>query len=90
MMTDEYSTQIDVETTMWAARHVPQDTNVFAVVAGDGQVRLWKHNDLKVPLLSASVSKHPIISCDWNRDKKGLFACCSFDQTIRISFAQDI
>jgi hypothetical protein len=37
-----------------------------------------------------NLSKHPIISLDWNKDKKGLFACSSFDQSIKIGLVQNL
>jgi hypothetical protein len=35
-------------------------------------------------LQSVTFSSQPISSLDWNNDKEGLFACTSFDQTLRI------
>ncbi|KAI8384877.1 WD40-repeat-containing domain protein [Radiomyces spectabilis] len=78
------------ETTMWAVRHFPQQSNLFAVAGGDGQLRLWDAQHTEKPVASQSLSKHPIIAFDWNRDKKGLYACGSFDQTIKIGFMQGI
>ncbi|KAI7881280.1 WD40 repeat-like protein [Lichtheimia hyalospora FSU 10163] len=78
--------QSSSDTTMWAAHHVPQDPRYFGVVGGDGVFRLWDHDGTKQqPVASLSLSKHPIIACDWNRDKQGLVACASFDQTLRIA-----
>lgn len=76
---------------MWAVRHLAQDPNYFTVLGGDGKARLWSHKDTKTgPISTVSMSKHPVISCDWNRDKKGLLACCSFDQTVKVSYLDGI
>lgn len=77
--------QSKAETTLWSIRQV--DSTLFAVAGGDGQLSIYK--DLK-PIDTLNLSKHPIISTSWHRDKKGLFACSSFDQSIKIGIAQNL
>ncbi|KAI8149453.1 WD repeat-containing protein 92-like protein [Fennellomyces sp. T-0311] len=78
------------DTTIWSARHAPQNRNYFAATGGDGTVKLWSYENVKKAALATAVSKHPIISCDWSGDKNGLFACCSFDQTIRVGMMKGL
>ncbi|KAI9489693.1 WD40-repeat-containing domain protein [Zychaea mexicana] len=77
-------------TTVWSTRQLPQSPNYFAAAAGDGTVSLWSYDNLKKTSSVLSASKHPIISSDWSRDKKGLLAYCSFDQTLRVGFAKGV
>jgi WD40 repeat protein len=72
------------DTTLWAIRHLPQDPSLFAIASGDGQLSIYNDQLLD----SVNLSKHPIISLNWHKDKKGLFACSSFDQSIKIGIFQ--
>ncbi|KAG2222370.1 hypothetical protein INT45_006892 [Circinella minor] len=78
------------DTTVWSTRHLPQNPNYFASASGDGTVSIWHHENLKSPLSTITASKHPIISSDWNKDKKGLLAYCSFDQTLRLGVVKGL
>ncbi|KAL0089720.1 WD40-repeat-containing domain protein [Phycomyces blakesleeanus] len=77
------------DVTFWSACHCPQVPDLLAVAGGDGELRLWKGGE-NSPAATTSVSKHPIVSLDWNRDKKGLFVCSSFDQTLRLGLVRGI
>ena len=35
-------------------------------------------------LQNVTLASQPVSSMDWNPDKEGLLACCSFDQTVRV------
>ncbi|KAI8646275.1 WD40-repeat-containing domain protein [Parasitella parasitica] len=76
------------KTTLWSIRHIPQQSDYFSVAGGDGNLSTYSL-DLQVAHV-LNLSKHPIISLDWNKDKKGLFACSSFDQSIKIGMVQNI
>ncbi|KAG2214265.1 hypothetical protein INT47_000821 [Mucor saturninus] len=78
------------DTTLWSIRHIPQQPNYFAVAGGDGNLSTYDQKSLTKPINVLNLSKHPIISLDWNKDKKGLFACSSFDQTIKIGMIQNL
>ncbi|KAI8330672.1 WD40-repeat-containing domain protein [Choanephora cucurbitarum] len=71
------------DTTLWAIRHIPQQSDCFAIASGNGQFLSFQHPNHK-PFNTLALSKHPVISIDWHKDRKGLFACSSFDQTIKI------
>lgn len=73
------------DTTIWSIRQMPQDSKLYAVAGGDGKLSIY--DDIK-SIDTLSLSKHPIISLDWHKDKKGLFACSSFDQSIKIGMVQ--
>ncbi|KAI8079094.1 WD40-repeat-containing domain protein [Gilbertella persicaria] len=73
--------------TLWSIRHIPQASEYFSVASGDGQISIFNQSSLTEPLHFLPLSKHPIISLDWHKDKKGLFACSSFDQTIKVGHA---
>lgn len=77
------------ETTLWSIRQLPQDPKLFAVAGGDGELSIYKDQDLK-PIDKLKLSKHPVISLNWHKDKKGLFACSSFDQSIKIGMVQNL
>jgi WD40 repeat protein len=58
-------------------------------VGGDGNITTFdKKSSKQVNVLN--LSQHPIISLDWHKDKKGLFACSSFDQTIKVGMLENI
>ncbi|KAI9323075.1 WD40-repeat-containing domain protein [Dichotomocladium elegans] len=76
------------DTTMWATSHLPQNPRYFGAVSGDGMFRVWDHQNTGQPVAAQQLEKHPIVSCSWNHEKKGLFACGSFAQTIKVGFAQ--
>ncbi|CAO3699187.1 unnamed protein product [Rhizopus stolonifer] len=75
------------ETTMWRVKQLP-GTKCFTVAGGDGTLSTYNSNKLTDPEHVLQLSKHPITSLDWNEDKMGLFACCSFDKTIKIGLIQ--
>ncbi|CEI90678.1 hypothetical protein RMCBS344292_04996 [Rhizopus microsporus] len=76
--------QTTKDTTLWCIRHIP-NTEHFTIADGNGKLSTYKDTNLDNIL---NISKHPIISLDWNKDKKGLFACCAFDKTINIGIIQ--
>ncbi|CEP18572.1 hypothetical protein [Parasitella parasitica] len=80
--------QSSTETTLWSVRHIPQQPHYFSVAGGDGNITTYTQDLRAAHVLN--LSKHPIISLDWNKDKKGLFACSSFDQSIKIGMVQNI
>lgn len=63
---------------------MPQNDHYVGVAAGDGTFQLLKDYN-RVEDIKAS--NYPAMSCDWHRDKQGLFAICSFDRTIKIGMA---
>ncbi|KAF7727495.1 hypothetical protein EC973_007473 [Apophysomyces ossiformis] len=75
--------------TVWSVRHMPQDVSYFANANGNGDVTVLHNATTDNPSV-ISVSQHPVTSFDWHKDKKGLFACSAFDQTIRIGLVQGI
>ncbi|GAN01935.1 WD repeat-containing protein 92 [Mucor ambiguus] len=77
------TSEIQSPTTVWSIRHIPQQSQYFSVAGGDGNLTTYNQQDMK-PTNVLALSKHPIISLDWNKDKKGLLACCSFDQSLKI------
>ncbi|KAI8347663.1 WD40-repeat-containing domain protein [Blakeslea trispora] len=87
--TTEMMNSSDTGNTLWAIRHIPQQPDCFAIASGDGQFHSFQYPSNK-PFNSLSLSKHPVISIDWHKDKKGLFACSSFDQTIKIGHTIDL
>lgn len=72
---------------MWRVKQLP-GANCFTVAGGDGTLSTYSSNKLTEPEYVLQLSKHPITSLDWNKDKMGLFACCSFDKTIKIGLIQ--
>ncbi|KAI8991042.1 WD40-repeat-containing domain protein [Mycotypha africana] len=88
--TTEIKTKFEKETTLWSIRHMPQNPDYFTIASGDGKLSTFNLNKTHTidDIQELSLSKHPIISLDYNRDKKGLYACTSFDQTLRIGIVQ--
>lgn len=78
------------DVTLWSIRHVPQQPNYFSVVGGDGNLTTFDTKSSVVVVDKLKLSQHPIISLDWHKDKKGLFATSSFDQTIKIGMLETI
>ncbi|KAG2235856.1 hypothetical protein INT48_003968 [Thamnidium elegans] len=78
------------DTTLWSVRHIPQQPNYFTVAGGDGNLFTFDQTSPDKPIDTLNLSKHPVISLDWHKDKKGLFACSSLDQTIKIGMIQNI
>jgi WD40 repeat protein len=76
--------------TLWSIRHIPGKSDYFAVAGGDGTVSVWNQKKLDAPSSKLNLSKHPVTSLDWNQDKKGLFACTSFDQTIKLGMVNGV
>ncbi|KAI9470642.1 MAG: WD40-repeat-containing domain protein [Benjaminiella poitrasii] len=78
-------------TTLWSVRHIPQQSNYCTIAGGDGNLSTFNlQQPLTEPTNVLKLSKHPIISLDWHKDKKGLFTCSSFDQSIKIGIFQKI
>ncbi|KAI7906335.1 WD40-repeat-containing domain protein [Cokeromyces recurvatus] len=78
-------------TTLWSIRHVPQQPTYFTVAGGDGNLSTFNLQEpFTKPIDVLNLSKHPIISLDWHKDKKGLFTCSSFDQSIKIGMFENI
>lgn len=91
------------KSTVWGARFLPQNRDVFMTAGGNGSVAAWRYEypdkrsvkdketgkERGVPgtvhqVQSKKLSDQPIVSLDWNADKKGLFAAAALDQTIKV------
>ncbi|KAF9586434.1 hypothetical protein BGW38_005043 [Lunasporangiospora selenospora] len=74
------------DSTLWQARHVPQQSSLVAVTDGGGNVFLLNRNKDKGPLTlqkSHKFARSGIISMDFNADLEGLFVASDLDNTIR-------
>jgi WD40 repeat protein len=86
--------------TCWRGAHLPQNREVFVTTGGNGTLYLYKYNYPAqrrignppqgvagtVQLLNkTSLSTQPIPSIDWHKDKIGLAAMTSFDQTVKVA-----
>ncbi|KAI9335064.1 WD40-repeat-containing domain protein [Pilaira anomala] len=78
------------DTTLWSVRHIPQQSNYLSVAGGDGNLSTYDQTSLGQPVDVLKLSTHPIISLDWHKDKKGLFACSSFDESIKVGMIQNV
>lgn len=86
------NTDLKTKSTVWLAKHIPQQSNNFVTASGEGRLQLWQYdytNDQKsapvVKLCSSSiVSSQPIVCLDWSYCFEGLAVCGSIDQSIRI------
>ncbi|KAJ8962605.1 hypothetical protein NQ318_000998 [Aromia moschata] len=85
--------------TVWSAKHLPQNREIFMTMGGSGnamlmEVQLSNETDADgIPygvageltlLQNSTLSDQPITSFDWCADKLGLSVCSAFDQTIRV------
>jgi len=87
---------MEIRTTIWGVRHLPQNREVSAVLLGDGSVALYRYEypaNRKTEsgalrrILSKTIASQPISSWDWHDDKRGLAVCTGFDQSIHAVLA---
>ncbi|KAF9091592.1 hypothetical protein BGX29_010874 [Mortierella sp. GBA35] len=87
-MTEEVvNVQSGDDSTLWQARHVPQQPSVFVVTDGGGYIHLYEHGDeksLTKHLGSHKIAEQGILSVDFNEDLEGLFIGCDLDNTLRV------
>uniref|UniRef100_H2YR18 Rae1 protein homolog n=1 Tax=Ciona savignyi TaxID=51511 RepID=H2YR18_CIOSA len=70
------------KSTVWLARHLPQNRDVFMTTGGAGSLSLWKY-DLQY-LQNSTISTQPVCGFDWSPDKLGLCVTVAFDQALRV------
>eukprot|EP00842_Homolaphlyctis_polyrhiza_P004285 jgi/Hompol1/4858/HPOL_003982-RA len=81
-------------TTIWTARHLPQNRDVFITSGGSGNKRAIKLDDGTTKgvagtvemIQTAHLAEQPISAFDWSIDKQGLFVMSAFDQAVRVGF----
>ncbi|CAO3654020.1 unnamed protein product [Cunninghamella echinulata] len=78
------------DTTNWKINHVQQGSDYFSISSGDGKISIWDQQNVKKPLASSNLTKHPIISLDWHPNKSGLYVCSAFDQTLKIGCIEQL
>ena len=83
----------EVNTTIWGAKFLPQNRDIFVTLGGDGNLNLYKYdkkdflnniNDKLNMLSSNHICSRPIIGFDWHLIKNGLACLVSLDNTIKI------
>lgn len=78
------------DTTNWKINQVQQGSDYFSISSGDGKISIWDQQNVKKPLASSNLTKHPIISLDWHPNKSGLYVCSAFDQTLKIGCIEQL
>ncbi|KAK2706716.1 dynein axonemal assembly factor 10-like isoform X2 [Artemia franciscana] len=78
------------KSTVWTGKLMPQSAAIFSTTAGDGSVGIWRvrqrsEDEEHFELLEEGVvTDQPITSFDWNSRRKGLAACTSFNETLKV------